>query len=1102
MRFIKSIFKQEILIAVLAVGVLAVLSYTDFIRGLEWQMYDNSFIYKRDFFKRNIEESKKLVFLDIDDAALKRVGRWPWSRQKIAEFLSIIKEFEPKAIIFDIEFVEKQDPSLDYDKYKSIREELVKINNIDDKVMLEGILKQIKKKFEEVAIMNDELFADAIEKANNVYLTVRGKEFKIDLTKLLEYESKIENRNIPHWKRFLRHYQELVHYLSLAKNYEHQNQFLKRFDLNRKQKRILLEMLEKVLDPGVKNKLQLVQSMMIEIIREEIMRSVSGELAPQELQAIFGYCTTGKTYDELIQAVPSTTNKITRNKFNHVSQFFVKLLQGSGISGQQSQTNDGKKTYTQMVVNSEEELNHKWLMTNKEKNIDNVILKIGDLLDAIQYHSVEKETDKVEIEMLWNDVNSLFPKSKRIEMSKALLEEVRKNKEKIMLANKREEYIPIIDIVNQVKRTSGISSNTVKGDIENLIHPANIEVVVEPIYRNAKGFGLTNAETDADGTLRDLALCRVYETPEEPKQTIILPQLAFRPFLDIHNIKDEDIEIIPGEEIVLKNVKLLDKHETVDLHIPIDEEARTNINWVPKNWASLFSHVSCSAIFNYANYKKEVEGQINNIDAQLANLKAQLDSLDERIVNNPEPDNIKRLKDEKIRIEAEIKQNMKNKIDIQAKLSSFKEFLRKKLKGMICFLGLTATATSDIGSIPVDSQSPLVTAHANLWNTLEQNDFIKRSQRWENILITLLFCLFIGYLATKLKTIWILITGVGFVVLYIFLQMVLFSYTGKYYELTFPVLSMVFTFVGITMIKYLASDKEKKFIKNAFGQYLSPMVIDQLIKDPSKLNLGGERKQMTAFFSDVQGFSSISEKLTPEELVALLNDYLTDMCDIIAKYHGTVDKFEGDAIIGFWGAPLDDPKHAVSACYTSIEMQKRMVELRKIWKQQNKPEMHMRIGLNSGPMVVGNMGSATRMDYTMMGDNVNLAARLEGANKFYKTFTMISGATYELAKDYIEVRELDKIRVVGKKEPVAVYELLDRKGELDATLKQLVEVYNNGLEHYKNLQWDEAIEQFKKCLEIVPDDGPAVTYIERCEAYKENPPDDDWDGVYTLTSKG
>ncbi|MEO5329878.1 MAG: CHASE2 domain-containing protein [Magnetococcus sp. THC-1_WYH] len=331
---------------------------------------------------------------------------------------------------------------------------------------------------------------------------------------------------------------------------------------------------------------------------------------------------------------------------------------------------------------------------------------------------------------------------------------------------------------------------------------------------------------------------------------------------------------------------------------------------------------------------------------------------------------------------------------------------------------------------------------------------------------------------------------------------VIYVTQGLVFSMSYALLAAILSFMVINMRYYLQEMSQKKMIKGAFGQYLSPKVVDILVKDPSKLSLGGEERVMTAYFSDVAGFSTISEKLTPSELVLLLNEYLTAMCEIIARYDGTVDKFEGDAIIAFWGAPLDQPNHATLCCHAAAEMQQYMVQMRERLVKEGRAELRVRMGINSGRMVVGNMGSKQRMDYTIMGDAVNLAARLEGANKFYASDTMISDATYQLAKDDIDCRVLDTVRVIGKKEPVIIYQLLGKKGEVTGALAELLVHYNAGLEQYRARKYQEAIGHFEKAVAVIPNDGPSKTYLERCNEYLINPPADDWDGVFVFTSKG
>ncbi|HNB56489.1 MAG TPA: adenylate/guanylate cyclase domain-containing protein, partial [bacterium] len=240
----------------------------------------------------------------------------------------------------------------------------------------------------------------------------------------------------------------------------------------------------------------------------------------------------------------------------------------------------------------------------------------------------------------------------------------------------------------------------------------------------------------------------------------------------------------------------------------------------------------------------------------------------------------------------------------------------------------------------------------------------------------------------------------------------------------------------------------------------------------------------------------------PVELVHLLNEYLTAMTNIISKYDGIIDKYEGDAIMAEFGAPLQDDEHAAKACYAALEMQEKLVEMRVKWKREGRPELKARAGINSGNVVLGNMGSESVFDYTVMGDNVNLASRLEGANKEYGTYIMISEMTLQFVKEQVITRELDILRVKGKAKGVRVFEVIARTSTgITANMKKTIENYNKGLELYRQQRWDEAMVLFKTALTTNPDDGPSQTYIERCEEFKLNPPPENWDGIFEMKTK-
>ena len=328
-----------------------------------------------------------------------------------------------------------------------------------------------------------------------------------------------------------------------------------------------------------------------------------------------------------------------------------------------------------------------------------------------------------------------------------------------------------------------------------------------------------------------------------------------------------------------------------------------------------------------------------------------------------------------------------------------------------------------------------------------------------------------------------------------------FAHYGWWLNASYPVLTVLLVYAGMTVFHYVIEQRDKRFIQSAFSTYLSPKVVEQLVENPEFLKLGGERKEITAFFSDCKGFTSVSESLSPEELVQLLNEYLSEMTDIILEYDGTVDKYEGDAIIAFFGAPNPMPDHAARCCLVALDMQKKLIDLRAGWRERDMNELFVRMGLNTGPAVVGNMGSKIRMDYTMMGDTVNSAARFEGANKEYGSSIMIGKLTYENSKDAVECRELDLINVVGKAEPVPIYELLAKKGEMTPEKVKIVEFYHHGLEVYRGRKFDEALGVFAEGLVLDKEDGPLHTMIKRCEYYMLDPPKKDWNGAFVMTSK-
>ena len=317
--------------------------------------------------------------------------------------------------------------------------------------------------------------------------------------------------------------------------------------------------------------------------------------------------------------------------------------------------------------------------------------------------------------------------------------------------------------------------------------------------------------------------------------------------------------------------------------------------------------------------------------------------------------------------------------------------------------------------------------HANALNTILNQDFLYKFSDKNNLAVMFVIALLFGLVISRVpigKS--IAFTGL-FGILFIACSFYLFYKMNTITAMATPIMQMGLTFTLIIAYRVLTEQQEKKYIRQTFSKFVSKSVVDELLLHPEKVKLGGEKKILTVLFSDIRGFTSISEKLTPEQLVEHLNDYLQAMTEIVFKYDGTLDKYVGDEIMAFWGAPVELEDHAFMACKCAIEQIEDLKKMNEKWQREGKPVLNIGIGLNTGDMVVGNMGSASRMDYTLMGDMVNLGARLEGTNKMYGTRIIISEFTYEHVKDRVIVRELDLIRVKGKELPVRIYELVDIK---------------------------------------------------------------------------
>ena len=416
----------------------------------------------------------------------------------------------------------------------------------------------------------------------------------------------------------------------------------------------------------------------------------------------------------------------------------------------------------------------------------------------------------------------------------------------------------------------------------------------------------------------------------------------------------------------------------------------------------------------------------------------------------------------------------------------------------VIFVGSSAPGLMDLRSTPLSPKFPGVEVHANVLYNLLSRSFFRRLGKGESWALVLLVALISGALALAIRPPW---GTVG-----TFLMFGAVAYAGFFpafaRNLWMPVVQPlwvgILAYIGAFAHRLLTEEREKHRIKEAFQTYVSPAVVEELLTHPELAGLGGRRAVLTVLFSDLADFTPISEGMDPEELVAFLNEYLTEMTELVLVHGGTVDKFEGDAIMAFFGAPLPLPDHPLRAVRAALEMQGKMRTLREKWARERKPQVRMRIGLSTGEVVVGNMGSHKKMDYTVMGDTVNLAARLEGVNKVYRTEILVSYATYKAAGDIL-AREIDTVRVKGKAQAVRIYEPLGMDSPPKAVRK--ARAYEEGLRLYRERRWEEAVWPFEEVLRMDPGDGPASVLRKRCITFLDSPPPEDWDGVWELTQK-
>jgi len=692
------------------------------------------------------------------------------------------------------------------------------------------------------------------------------------------------------------------------------------------------------------------------------------------------------------------------------------------------------------------------------------------------------------------------------------------------------------------------SANASPGDFIDILPP------LPGFAQAAKGAGFTNVTIDNDGIRR-----RIYLAQKIFGHWYL--QLAFAPLVNF--LGNPDIEL-DNSRMVLKNAKMPDG-AVKDIAIPLDGQGRMMLDWPKTDYFESYKHVSYVYLSNLELIEAEMEKYArafssanipffdqfdssltrvtilsNNLekifdDAASAKAAALENSSDGSFndylgdlgqsrslmhelldidpaakINAMLPDLIDRFPGDADAIRDEAKyitalaDNLKTNLDDYEKLSAT---IQDEVKDKFCILGRVDTGTTDIGANPFYGKYVNVGTHGVVIDMILSNSFISYPDKLWQMLFALIFVPLFFLVSAKLAPVSRALIGFVTAALLIAASILLFRFAGIFIGPQTPVLAIISAAIIREIVSYAGSEQEKQFIRKAFSTYVSDAVVKELIADPSRLQLGGTMRHMSAIFTDLQGFSSISEKLDPEKLVSLLNNYLTAMSDVVLSEMGTIDKYEGDAIIAFFGAPVDIPDHAVRACVSAITMKRLERELNKtlMAQKQSPSPLLTRIGINTGSMVAGNMGTGNKMNYTIMGNAVNLAARLEGVNKQYGTWIIAADDTVRETGGKILTRRLDKVRVIGINEAVRIHELLDTMEDAGEEMKKLVEVFHQAQEFYENRNWKAAAEGFRESYKLESKGPssicPSSVYFERSKKFLSNPPDETWDGVFNLTEK-
>jgi len=425
-------------------------------------------------------------------------------------------------------------------------------------------------------------------------------------------------------------------------------------------------------------------------------------------------------------------------------------------------------------------------------------------------------------------------------------------------------------------------------------------------------------------------------------------------------------------------------------------------------------------------------------------------------------------------------------------------------KDRIVLVGATALGTYDLRNTPFSPLYPGTEVHASVIDNILTHSYMARPEwsKFFDLSAIVVLAALVGVALPRLSPLNGLGFGAALFLLYVLLARWLFVTFHLWLNVVYPLVGLVAAYTALTAYYYLTEQRQRKKVKDTFRHYVAPQVVEEMLQDPRRLKLGGEVKTLTVLFSDLEGFTSYSERYAPNEMAEILGEYYNRMTEQIFVHRGTLKEYVGDELMAIFGAPLEQADHADRACAAALAMRDARLELAAEWAKIGRPKLRARTGINSGPMLVGNLGSKYRFAYGALGDQVNLGSRLEGLNKVYGTDILLGENTARLVERTFLLREVDLVRVLGRAQPVRIYELIATLGaprtlEHDKALKS----YAAALEAYRRKMWDEALILFEQAFTVWPPEGPARTLAERCATYQKTPPPDDWDGVFEQAFK-